>query len=155
MLRTSIVGGVRIISSQISSIVQFGDSCGMAAVSKVLAVQQETPNFQGNEGENLGAYPIYSLELPVVTPSDEVLMNRRNPCPSIQVGAISIYGLSASTVLQIGSTRLIDLENRTLHIRQYDTREEAQQQEPYQELAEAGGGTGVLTGEAPGSQAGT
>ncbi|MDF2936596.1 MAG: gerPE [Paenibacillaceae bacterium] len=152
MTRTSIVGAVRIISSQISSIVQFGDSVGLAAVSQVLAVQQETANFQGNEGDNWREYPFYSRELPVISPGGEVLMNRRNPCPNIRVGAVSIYGLSAAAVLQIGSNRLIDLENRTFHIRQYDTKEEADEQEPYQEQAEAGGGTAVQAGQDAASQ---
>lgn len=148
-MRTSVVGGVRIISSQISSIVQFGDSLGLAAVSNVLAVQKETANFLGNEGDNWDEYPIYNRELPVVSPDGQVQMNRRNRCPEIQVGAISIYGLSAAAVLQIGSTRLIDLENRTFHIRQYDTRKEAEQQEPLQAAGETGAGSisGLQTGQ--------
>jgi spore germination protein PE len=147
-MRTSIVGGVRIISSQISSIVQFGDSLGMAAASRVLAVQQETANFQGSEGDDWSGYPFYNRELPVVTPGGEVTMNRRDLCREIRVGAVSIYGLSAAAVLQIGSTKLVDLENRTYHIRQYDTPEEAREQEPYQKEAESGGGTNVLAGDA-------
>ncbi|MNP29335.1 hypothetical protein D3C76_1223550 [compost metagenome] len=123
----------------------------MAAVSKVLAVQQQTANFRGNEGEEWVKNPIYSLELPEVSPSGEVLMNRRNPFPEIQVGVISIYGISAAAVLQIGSTRLIDLESRTFHIRQYDTLKEAEEEEPYQELGEAGGGTAALSGQPPGA----
>lgn len=153
-MRTSIVGGVRIISSQISSIVQFGDSLGMAAASRVLAVQQETANFQGSEGDDWSAYPFYNREFPVVTPGEEVIMNRRDVCRDIRVGAVSIYGLSAAAVLQIGSTKLVDLENRTYHIRQYDTPQEAREQEPYQGVAEAGGGTGALAGESAGGQSG-
>lgn len=139
-MRTSIVGGVRILSAQISSIVLFGDSCGLAAVSKVLAVQQETANFQGNEGDDMDRYPIYSRELPVVSPDGEVQMARRSLCPEIRVGAVSIYGISASATLQIGSTKLIDLENRTFHIRQYDTLKEAEEQEPVQAAGESGAG---------------
>lgn len=139
-MRTSIVGGVRILSSQISSIILFGDSCGLAAVSKVLAVQQETANFQGNEGDDWDRYPIYSMELPVVSPDGEVQMARRSLCPEIRVGAVSIYGISASAMLQIGSTKLIDLENRTFHIRQYDTLKEAEEQEPVQAAGESGAG---------------
>ncbi len=153
-MRTSVVGGVRIISSQISSIVQFGDSLGMAAASRVLAVQQETANFQGSEGEDWSGYPFYNREFPVVTPGGEVTMNRRDVCREIRVGAVSIYGLSAAAVLQIGSTKLIDLENRTYHIRQYDTAEEAREQEPHQEQAESGGDTGALAGEPAGGQSG-
>lgn len=136
-MRTSIVGGVRIISSQISSIVQFGDSLGMAAASRVLAVQQETANFQGSEGDDWSGYPFYNRELPVVTPGGEVEMIRRDVCREIRVGAVSIYGLSAAAVLQIGSTKLVDLENRTFHIRQYDTPEETGTDDHTQEPSSA------------------
>lgn len=153
-MRTSIVGGVRIISSQISSIVQFGDSLGMAAASRVLAVQQETANFQGSEGDDWSDYPFYNREFPVVAPDGEVTMNRQDVCREIRVGVVSIYGLSAAAVLQIGSTKLVDLENRTYHIRQYDTLQEAREQEPSQEQAEAGGGTAALAGETSSGQPG-
>lgn len=115
-MRTSIVNSIRVLSLQFSSIIQAGDSVGIAARSQVLAVQRQKADYLGNEG-NLAQFPIFSQRLPEL-PDESVSFRKTDPHPEIRVDSITIYGMSTAAVLQIGSNRTIDLETRTKHIRQ-------------------------------------
>ncbi|WP_438447790.1 spore germination protein GerPE [Gorillibacterium sp. sgz5001074] len=116
-VRSSLVGGIRILSAQLSSIVQLGDSAAVAPRSEVLAVQREVANYEGNEG-GFDAFAIYRQNLlrPVVY--EPVAFTAENECSSIRVGAVEILGMSVSAVLHVGSCKAVDSENRTKHIRQ-------------------------------------
>lgn len=116
-MRISAVGELRIISTQLSSIVQLGDSVGLSAQSQVLAVQRSVSNFNGNEGD-LRPFRIFSQPIPQPVLDESFSFETVNEAAEIQVGAIVIYGMSASAVLQIGSNREMVAENRTKHIRQ-------------------------------------
>ncbi|MDF2922656.1 MAG: hypothetical protein K0R57_1570 [Paenibacillaceae bacterium] len=118
-MRVSIIGQVRIFSAQLSSIVQFGDSVGISASSRVLAVQREKANFWGSEGD-LGRFRIFSQNIPQPLADEPYSFRTENEDAAICVGDVTIYGLSASTVFQAGSNRSIELENRTMHIRQLE-----------------------------------
>lgn len=116
MLRNSIVGTIRIISVQLSSIVQAGDSVTLSPRSEVLAVQRQIANYEGGEG-GLDQFRIYRQNIPEPLLDESWSFSVRNDCPDIRVGMIDIYGLSVSSVLQIGSNKAVDIENRTMHIR--------------------------------------
>lgn len=116
-LRTSIVGAVRVISVQLSSIVQAGDSVALAPRSQVLAVQREIPSYEGREG-NLDQFRVFRQNIPEPLLDEAWSFQVRNECPDIRVGRIDIYGMSVSATLQIGSNKSVDTENRTKHIRQ-------------------------------------
>lgn len=115
--RTSVVGGLRILSAQLSSIVKIGDSVAVAPRSEVLAVQREVAEFLGNEG-SFDAFPIYSQNIPEPLLDEPFSLSVRNDGPAIRVGRVDIIGMSAASVLHIGSCRSIDAVNRTKHIRQ-------------------------------------
>lgn len=116
-MRQSVVGGIRVLSVQLSSIVQTGDCVGLTANSRVLAVQRQVADYLGNEGE-LSQFRIFSQAIPEPSIDEAVSFSKIDVCPDIRVGFISIYGLSTAAALQIGSNRFVDMENRTKHIRQ-------------------------------------
>jgi spore germination protein PE len=117
-MRQSVVNSVRILSNQLSSIILVGDSAGISAESRVLAVQRKKPQYLGNEGDDLLQFRIFRQDVPEPKTDESFSFRSLDESPAIRVGDITIYGLSTAAVLQIGSTCSIDLENRTKHIRQ-------------------------------------
>jgi spore germination protein PE len=115
--RTSVVGSVRILSTQLSSIVQAGDSVAVSPRSEALAVQRQVADYYADEG-NFGSFRIFRQNIPEPLLDESWSFSVRNDNPFIQVGYIHILGISASSVLQIGSNKLVDTESRTKHIRQ-------------------------------------
>lgn len=116
-MRRSVVGGVRILSVQLSSVVQTGDSLGMATNARVLAIQRQVPVYLGNEG-NLAQFDIFRQPVPDPSTDEPYQFNKIDACPDIKVGFIDIYGISTAAALQIGSTGSLSMDNRTKHIRQ-------------------------------------
>lgn len=115
--RTSVVGSVRILSAQLSSIVQAGDSVAVSPRSEALAVQRQVADYYDDEG-NFGSFRIFKQNIPEPLLDESWSFSVRNDNPCIQVGFVNIIGLSASSILQIGSNKLVDAESRTKHIRQ-------------------------------------
>lgn len=71
----------------------------------------------GNEG-NFDVYPVFNEVIPFLPLSENVKMFRHNTRPVIQVSQLDVTGVSASSIIHIGSTCHIDLETRLKHIRQ-------------------------------------
>ncbi|MCH1625825.1 spore germination protein GerPE [Ferdinandcohnia quinoae] len=116
MNRLSVVDFIYVNSIAFSSILEIGDSKKITPVSTALAVQREVPLFFTNEG-NFSAYSIFSQELPKVTITENMNMNICNQNPIIKVNSIKVTGLSSSSVMQVGSTEIINAEARLKHIR--------------------------------------
>ncbi|WP_374724171.1 spore germination protein GerPE [Calidifontibacillus erzurumensis] len=113
--RLSIVDSVNISSIKDGSVVEIGDSFNVRLYSKALAVQREQELFLENEGSF--HYPIFYRHIPNPIITERVFMARNNECPKIEVNKVSIFGVSTSTVFQIGSTNTIHSEARVKHIR--------------------------------------
>jgi spore germination protein PE len=116
-MRISKVEEVELHSLSFSSYFHIGDSCHIHAKSKALAAKREYPRFYGNEG-NFSAYSLFSITNPKPVITENVKMSVSNPNPDICVNRIKVTGVSASSVLQVGSSISIDAEARVKHIRQ-------------------------------------
>jgi spore germination protein PE len=117
MKRLSIVQLVHNEEIGLSSVLQIGDSREITARAKVLAVQRQYELFFGNEG-NVN-YPIFTQPIrrfAIDTTSSQ--MNRLNESPVISVGTVRVLAVSTASVVQIGSTSIIDTEARVKHTRQ-------------------------------------
>ena len=117
MIRTAIVGDVIVRSLLLSSVVDVGEIGSMFPASQVFAVQRERSVYLGNEG-NLEQFPIFRQSFARIQSTEGVELDIRNRIPVIRVRSVDIYGISTSSVLQIGNVGVVDATNRTKHIRQ-------------------------------------
>ncbi|MGJ9383421.1 spore germination protein GerPE [Salipaludibacillus sp. CF4.18] len=115
--RTSVVNKVHVTDVSLNSVFEIGDSWSIKPRSNALAVQREFERFYGDEGD-FDAYPIFTIPLPKTLISEHINFTRVNDSSSIYVNKIDITSASASGVLHIGSTKVIDAESRVKHIRQ-------------------------------------
>lgn len=115
--RTSNVKNINVTNVSFSSVFEIGDSCHITPRSKVFAVQREYELFYSDEG-NLKTYPIFTMPLPKPMSDESVNFMKYNESFAINVNNIDIIAVSGSGVLHIGSTKTIDSESRTKHIRQ-------------------------------------
>ncbi|MBP1964709.1 spore germination protein GerPE [Paenibacillus aceris] len=120
MARLSIVGYVYVNSIGSSSVMQVGDNVTTALETNVFAVQREVPIYYGNEG-SFKAYPFYRRPIPVPQPPEPFTMCVDNLGSYIRVRGIRILGVNSTSVLQIGSNRIIGGESRVKNIRQFVT----------------------------------
>jgi len=115
--RVSTVGNLKVLSINYSAILHMGDCVALTPRSEVLAVQRQVSNYLGDEG-NWDSFQTFRQPIPEVLVDETVRLSIRNDSPWLAVGSMKIIGLAAAAVVQIGSNKLIDSENRTLHIRQ-------------------------------------
>ncbi|MFD2681290.1 spore germination protein GerPE [Bacillus seohaeanensis] len=113
--RHSIVDGFKLRTLSFSSVLEFGDSNTISALSKVYAVQREKELFYTSEGNFSGEVFTSPIPLPPVQPT--VAISKINQAP-IRVGTIDIIGISSASVVQIGNTKSAYLEARVKNIRQ-------------------------------------
>lgn len=119
MRRWSVVRDMKVNSVVLSSILQVGDNEIIKPTSKALAVQRELPEFDENEG-NFKEFPLFSREIPLPPIDNEAVdVSIDNTSSRIQVGCLNIYGVSSSSVLQVGANKKIQAEARIKHIRQF------------------------------------
>lgn len=117
-MRTSFVDFIKVKSVQFSSVIQLGDSSYIQGFSRALAVQREARLFYGNEG-SFAEFPVFSKPIPFEPILENVSLQTDNlPSSSIKVGAIDILGVSASGVVHVGNSKVIQMESRVKHIRQ-------------------------------------
>jgi spore germination protein PE len=115
--RTSYVDFLKINSAGISSVVQIGDSSYIHAFTRALAVQREAEIFFGNEG-NFANYSIFTEPIPLPRITENVFLETNHvPSSGIKVDSIRILGVSASSVVHVGSSKVIQMEARVKHIR--------------------------------------
>lgn len=116
-MRTSSVDSININSVTLSSIVELGDSSMIQSFSRALAIQREQELFFGNEGD-FSAYSIFSEKLPLLPITEALSLQFDNQAsPIIKVKNINLTGVSSSSIVQIGSSRMIQMETRIKHIR--------------------------------------
>ena len=116
MRRTSVVHDIKVLVCQLGSATFIGDNQVVDSRAWVLAVQRELPEFLGNEGNF--RYRVYHAELPAPGLGTSVRLRRTNESPWIKVGHVKIISISVAGVLQVGSTSIIDADNRLKLFRQ-------------------------------------
>ncbi len=116
--RSSYVDSLKIITALFSSVIQLGDSCYIQGFTRAMAIQRQEELFYGNEG-NFAAFPMFSdpIFIPLIT--ENLTIQTSNPPVSIiKVNNIHVTGVSASSFVHIGNSKMIQLEARVKHIRQ-------------------------------------
>lgn len=139
--RTSEVQRLKLISIRDASVVFIGDNLVIDPRSRVLAVQREVADFYGDEGR-FETWDVFQRPFPPIggdvqnqkpepaalpgkeangngNEMDTVQLQIRQESPRIQVEDLSLIGISTSSVLQIGSTSVIDAESRVKYFRQF------------------------------------
>lgn len=117
MNRSSVVKNIKINAILNASIANFGDSKIIDPKAKVLAIQRDIPIFYEDEG-NFKLFPLFSRPIPEPIITEKIQMTVKNINPYIKVNNIKIVGISASSILQVGTTQYINSEARIKHIRQ-------------------------------------
>jgi spore germination protein PE len=111
MKRTSIVNDLVVTSVTSASNLMVGDSFSIKARTRALAVQRQGAVFFADGGE-FEDYPIFTKEIPMPTPENEVQMRVVQQSPYIKVRKVKITGVAAASTLHIGSLSIIDIESR-------------------------------------------
>ena len=112
--RSSYVQTAKIISVNLSSVFQIGDSRQISALSRVIAYQKEVEMFDGTEPilqpvDRLGTQVPFTL-------NDQ--METYHAWPAIHVNNVRIKGISVASMFHIGNSNTIDLQTRVKHQRQ-------------------------------------
>ncbi|MHC0036756.1 spore germination protein GerPE [Pseudoneobacillus sp. C159] len=115
--RTSKVNHLFVYSMLISSFLQIGDSTYVNGLSRALAVQRQAEIFYDYEGE-FSQFSIFNEVIPLPLITEEVVYQKVDMSPAIQVGNIRIIGVSTSSGVHIGNSGQIYMESRIKHIRQ-------------------------------------
>ncbi|WP_051348443.1 spore germination protein GerPE [Peribacillus kribbensis] len=114
--RVSKVKNIHVHTLLFSSVLEIGDSAYVDGTQYTLAIQREEELFFSREGSF--NYPIFINDPRYVPITEPVQMNVINENPFIQAGTIDIGGVSASSVIHIGSTRSIRMLSRVKNIRE-------------------------------------
>jgi len=115
-VRTSIVDTLKLNTLSFSSIVEIGDSIYIQGFSRALAVQREKDIFFGNEG-NFNVFPAFSKNPRFEAIDENFSMYQEQLNPIIKVNSIDIIGVSAASIIHIGSSKHISMESKVAHLR--------------------------------------
>ncbi|KAA0547638.1 spore germination protein GerPE [Bacillus sp. BGMRC 2118] len=115
--RVSIVPIIYANSISFSSILEIGDSHGINATSRAIAVQREYPLFVEDEA-SFSSYQIFSEDIPTPVVEEQVRTTFVHDNPVIKVDSVSLIGASNAAIMHIGSTNHIRAVARVKHIRQ-------------------------------------
>ncbi len=110
--RISIVKNIKIQNVVDCSTANFGDSIDVTPNARIFAVQREVPIFFENEGDNIDTYPTFSRQIPKPSINERINVRTINKSPFIKVDGLYILSLTASAILHIGSTQVINNEAR-------------------------------------------
>ncbi|MCL6606346.1 MAG: spore germination protein GerPE [Paenibacillus sp.] len=111
--RVSSVGDIRI--TDVSSVLEVGDSESITPVNHTIAVQRERAIFFQNEF-NFRDYAIFFRPIAEQVLNENIRMTTTNEF-SIDVKKMEIFSVSASGVIHIGSSGFLRAESRIKHIR--------------------------------------
>ncbi|WP_051620721.1 spore germination protein GerPE [Paenibacillus sp. UNC451MF] len=120
MNRWSIVKYIKVFNVSEASIIQIGDNKNNRPSSRVIAVQREVADFKGDEG-NFEQLPLFSREIPLPDVTETVDMKIDHVCDTIKVGKVTVLGIVASSVFQVGTNETIEAESRVKQFRQLVT----------------------------------
>jgi len=115
--RTSVVNNINVKTGIFSSILEIGDSHLIQGFSRALAVQREAEIYFGDEGK-FEQYSTFLEPIPQLSINENIIMNKQNLNPFIKIINMDILAISTSSIVHIGNTCHVSLENRTKHFRQ-------------------------------------
>lgn len=115
--RTSVVNEMRVTGVDSASTLLIGDLVAFKPKARAIAVQREVPFFLGREGA-FEVYKAFTKPIPQMESDDQVMLELQQTVPQITVGCISVFSVTTSSLLQVGSVARIEGENRLMHIRQ-------------------------------------
>lgn len=105
-----------------AGIVQLGDSEEINLKSKALAVQRAIPNFEDDEFR-FASYPIFFLPKLTLQPCVSVNFRVCSTASNMRVASVSSLGVSASSLLRVGTGGPLQAESRIKHIRHFNDRD--------------------------------
>lgn len=114
--RTSVVNHIKVETLSFSSILEIGDSTFTQGFSRAIAVQREAEAFFGYEAD-FRSYSAFQIPIPFSPITENISMYSQQLKPITKVQNIDVIGVSASSILQIGSSKHISMEARVEHIR--------------------------------------
>lgn len=115
--RTSSVDQININTMSFSSVFEIGDSSFLKGFSRAIAAHRAVEYFHGREG-SFAAYPIFSEPIPILPIEENVSIETTQLNPVIKVQNIDVIGVSAASIIHIGSSQHLSMEARVKHIRQ-------------------------------------
>lgn len=113
--RITCVNSLRVQAISNSGVCIIGDAFQLAPKSNVLAVARQWPIFLSREGD-LSQFPLFDKPIPLPSTTQPLTMHTHHHSP-IRVGNVTVVGIAASAIIQLGSNRSIDMEARVKHIR--------------------------------------
>ncbi|GMB08850.1 spore germination protein PE [Thermolongibacillus altinsuensis] len=117
MSRLSLVQWINTNAVAFGSVLQIGDSNQVILRSKAIALQRQYEFFDTRELPM--TFPVFTKPIPKPNFDDEpMVFHKLNECPTISVRSIRTLGISSSSAVHIGSTKLVQTEVRIKHIRQ-------------------------------------
>lgn len=126
--RTANVGAIDINAISRSSIFDIGDVTVSSQQLNAIAVQKEGAIFS-DEGFLFSDYPLFERKrIPHHLEPINVKQRHKHHQPTIHVNKVDILGVSASSIIQVGSLEDINAEARVKHIR--ILREEQKRKKP-------------------------
>jgi spore germination protein PE len=114
--RISSVQHVDILNIDPNAIFEIGDSNRITAISKGISVQREQAIFLESEFP-LSDYPMFTERIPQPFVVEPLEVETINESPLLNVEHIKINNMTASSVLHLGSSRMIHSEARVKTIR--------------------------------------
>lgn len=115
--RTSYVGDIHILSLDIASNLEIGDTTMIESFARVLALQREEEIFYSNEGD-FSQYNIFIEPVEFQPISENIFFESTSTNPFINVKKLNVKFVSTTSVIQIGSNKQAYMESRIKHIRQ-------------------------------------
>ncbi|WP_163101660.1 spore germination protein GerPE [Peribacillus alkalitolerans] len=113
LTRTSKVESLIVKVVSFSSTLQIGDVCFIDGTSTALAIQRETEQFYGTEGDE-ATLPVPPPVLPI---TENLTISKINKNPLIKVGNVNVLGVSSSSILGVGNVGHIRMQVKLRHIR--------------------------------------
>lgn len=119
-MRVSFVNHLSAVTVSNSSVVQLGDALAVTPTFYGLAVQRAISTFSQREGIQ-AKDPIYTRPIPIPVVNEQVTMTKIDLQPFISVNQLRVIAMGNASIMQVGTTRYIESEARTKHVRQYAT----------------------------------
>jgi len=101
--RLTEIGWLYLNTASHASSIQFGDTFGSVNLkNRVLAIQRAIARFEKDE-LRFASYPLFFLPNPVPTAPPETQIRSESQTGTIEVGAVKILGVTASSFVRAGN----------------------------------------------------
>lgn len=119
--RLTSIGWFYLNIASFAASLQFGDTLGSVNLkNRVLAIQRAVARFEDDE-LRFASYPLFFLPNPVPTTPPEAAMTSTSRTGAIEIGAVKILGVTASSLVRAGNGHGPHIsESRIHHFRHYN-----------------------------------